>query len=73
VVEAALRVARQLLLCRGKNPVCTSRTRRNIMLSSTWRAKWKRLMSSVEQCRANAAKFKKLGADPTNSARRLPC
>jgi hypothetical protein len=27
-------------------------------------------MISVEQCRANAAKYKKLGADPTNSARR---
>ena len=27
-------------------------------------------MPSVEQCRANAAAYKKLGADPNNSARR---
>jgi hypothetical protein len=27
-------------------------------------------MTSVEQCRANAAEYKKLGADPINSARR---
>jgi hypothetical protein len=27
-------------------------------------------MTSVEQCRANAAEYKKLGANPKNSARR---
>jgi hypothetical protein len=27
-------------------------------------------MTSVEQCRANAAEYKKLGIDPNNSARR---